>query len=113
MTELGTPGYALHPLHGIHEPTRSTPARRPNSVRRTSSVDMTRTPGVPDPVYLLGRGRDLVTAADGTATVCRSAGLTATVELLNRVVRDLQTDPPRARVCRRWPTNVPGSSPAA
>lgn len=87
-------GPALHPLHGIHEPTRSTPPRRPNSVRRTSSTDMTRTPGVPDPVYLFGRGRDLITGPDGTARVGRTVGLTATVELLNRVIVDIQTDPP-------------------
>ena len=94
MTDLGVPGFALHPLHGPHEPTTSTPTRRPGSVRRTSSMDITRTPGSPDPVYLLGRARDLITGRDGSAGVARTAELTATVELLRQVVRAIATDPP-------------------
>ena len=97
-TDLGAPGFALHPLHGPHEPTTRTPVRRPGSVRRTSSMDITRAPGVPDPVHLLGRGRDLITSADGSARVVRTAGLTATVELLGQVVRAIETDPPIAEL---------------
>ena len=94
VTDLGSAGFALHPLHGVHEPTDSTPARRPGSVRRATSMDMTRIPGVPDPVYLVGVGRDLVTADDGSALVHRSVGLEATVELMARTVREITTDPP-------------------
>jgi len=49
---------------------------------------------VPDPVYLLGRGRDLVTVGDGTARVTRTVGLSATVEMMTQVVRSIETDPP-------------------
>ena len=49
---------------------------------------------MPDPVYLLGRGRDLITAEDGTARVIRTVGLSATVEMLTQVVRRIETDPP-------------------
>ena len=93
LTELGTPGFALHPLRGIHEPTRSTPARQPNSVRRTTSIDITRTPGAPDPVYLLGLGRDLVTAGDGTVRVTRTAGLSATVDRDTRWILESRATP--------------------
>ena len=69
-------------------------------VRRTTSMNITRTPGVPDPVHLLGRGRDLVTAEDGTARVTRTAGLSATIEMMTQVVRHIETDPPTLAVAR-------------
>jgi hypothetical protein len=28
VTDLGSPGFALHPLHGVHEPTTTTPGRQ-------------------------------------------------------------------------------------
>ena len=89
MTDLGSPGFALHPLHGVHEPTTTTPARRPRSVRRTTSIDMTRDAGALDPVYLNGSGRDLWTADDGTATELGTAGLSATIEMVARIVRHI------------------------
>ncbi|MEZ0351954.1 DUF2889 domain-containing protein [Mycobacterium sp. pR1184] len=92
-TDLGTPRFGLHPLHGIHEPTQGTPRRLPGSVRRTSSIDMTRDPGSIDPVYLSGRARDLKTARDGTATEAGRARLEATVEMVARVVHRLELEP--------------------
>jgi hypothetical protein len=94
VTDLGSPNFALHPLHGIHQPTAATPARRPSSVRRTTSIDMTRDADSLDPVFLTGRGRDLWTAPDGSAREVRQVGLTATVELVSRVVQHVETDPP-------------------
>jgi len=93
VTGLGTPDFGLHPLHGIHEPTRGTPKRRPGSVRRTSSIDMTRDPGSLDPVYLAGRARDLKTAGDGTATEIGRATMQATVELIARVIQRMDVVP--------------------
>jgi hypothetical protein len=98
VTDLGTPGLALHPLHGVHEPTTTTPARRPRSVRRTTSIDMTRDEGALDPVYLSGSGRDLWTADDGTATELGTAGLSGTIEMVARVVRHVEVTPPVAGV---------------
>jgi hypothetical protein len=92
-TDLGTPRFGLHPLHGIHEPTRSTPRRLPGSVRRTSSIDMTRDPGSLDPVYLSGRARDLWTTRDGITTEVRRARLEATIEMIPRVVQHLEVEP--------------------
>ena len=99
-TDLGTPGFALHPWHGVHEPTRDTPARRPRSVRRTSSIDMSRSDGSFDPVYLRGAARDLSTAADGSAHELRHVGLTATAEMVARVIRRIETDPPIEGIAR-------------
>ena len=54
VTDLGSPPFGLHPLHGVHEPTTGNPPRRPRSARRTTSIDMTRDDGSLDPVYLNG-----------------------------------------------------------
>ncbi|BBY02541.1 DUF2889 domain-containing protein [Mycobacterium seoulense] len=91
--DLGTPRFGLHPLHGIHEPTQGTPRLLPGSVRRTSSIDMTRKTGSIDPVYLSGRARDVKTACDGTTTEVGHARLEATVETFARVVQHLEVEP--------------------
>jgi hypothetical protein len=52
VTDRGTPEFALHPLHGVPEPTTSNLERRPGSARRTTSIDMTRDEGALDPVYM-------------------------------------------------------------
>jgi hypothetical protein len=98
VTDLGMPSFELHPLHGVHEPTTGNPPRRPGSVRRTSSIDMTRDDGTLDPVHLEGRARDVWTAPDGTVSVLGEAGLSATIELIARVVRHVEVVPPVAGV---------------
>jgi hypothetical protein len=61
---------------------------------------MTRDEGSLDPVYLNGRARDLWTAADGTVTELSSATLSATIELIARVVRHVEVTPPVAAMSR-------------
>ena len=61
---------------------------------------MTRDEGSLDPVYLNGRARDLWTAADGTVTELGSATLSATIELIARVVRHVEVTPPVATMSR-------------
>ena len=100
MTDLGSPPFGLHPLHGVHEPTTGNPSRRPGSVRRTTSIDMTRIAGSLDPVYLNGRARELRTADDGTVTELGSATLSATIEFIARVVRHVEVTPPVAAMSR-------------
>jgi DUF2889 family protein len=100
VTDLSIPSFGLHPLHGVHEPTTGNPPRRPGSARRTTSIDMTRADGTLDPVRLEGRARDLRTAADGTMTVLGEAGLSATIELVARVVRHVEVMPPVAAVAQ-------------
>jgi hypothetical protein len=55
---------------------------------------MTRDDGTLDPVLLTGLGRDLWTAADGSIRELHRVGLRATVELVTRLVRHVETDPP-------------------
>ena len=53
-----------------------TPPRRPGSVRRTTSIYMTRPEGFTSgPLHLVGTGRDLLTAADGSTRVLGTATL--------------------------------------
>ena len=92
-TDLGAPDFGMHPLHGIHEPTTGTPPRRPSSVRRTSSIDITRDPGSLDPVHLSGQARDLMTTHDGTAVEIGKARMRGTVEMLARVVQRIDVEP--------------------
>ncbi|MFC5333392.1 DUF2889 domain-containing protein [Mycobacterium branderi] len=54
---------------------------------------MTRDPGSLDPVYLLGRARDLKTARDGTATEIGQAWMQATVEMIPRVIQHIEVAP--------------------
>ena len=61
---------------------------------------MSRDEGSLDPVYLNGRARDLWTAADGTVTELGSATLSATIELIARVVRHVEVTPPVAAMSR-------------
>ncbi|MDV3124528.1 DUF2889 domain-containing protein [Mycobacterium sp. 21AC1] len=100
MTDLGTPPFGLHPLHGPHHPTTGNPPRRRGSARRTTSIDMTRDKGSLDPVFLTGRARDIWTEDDGTATEFGTAGLSATIELVARVVRHVEVTPPVAAASR-------------
>ena len=93
MAAPDSPDFALHPLHGIHEPTTTTPPRRWPSVRRTTSVDIFRDEGALDPVYLHGRGRDLLTTAAGATVEIGVAAMSATVEMIARIVRHIETAP--------------------
>jgi hypothetical protein len=61
---------------------------------------MTRDEGSLDPVYLHGRARDLWTATDGTVTELGFATLSATIELVARVVRHVEVTPPVAAMSR-------------
>jgi hypothetical protein len=61
---------------------------------------MTRDEGSLDPVYLNGRARDQWTAADGSATELGTATLSATIELIARVVRHVEVTPPAGATSR-------------
>ncbi len=66
---------AIDPRHGTAAPTSSTPARRPGSIRRTSTVDSIRPNGLNKELIQVGRGRDLYTAADGSVATLACAEL--------------------------------------
>jgi hypothetical protein len=63
----------LHPRHGIHAPRAQLSARRPRSIRRTTTIDTYRPGALAGDAHQLGTGRDLVTLADGTTRVVAEA----------------------------------------
>ena len=70
--------------------------RRPNSIRRTSSIDMHLGP---DGLTLHGNARDLVTHDDSTTTVTSEATVTASVDPAGVLAR-LVADPDRGDATR-------------
>lgn len=93
ITSPASPEFPLpSPLPG---PETQTPPRQPGSVRRTSNMDMLRPHGLTGELVLAGRGRDLVTAADGSTRVAAYAELTARLDGEGKV-RDLGLTPPVA-----------------
>lgn len=55
----------LDPRLGTISPTSGSPARRPRSIRRTTTVDSTRPDGLAGETLQVSRGRDLYTGLDG------------------------------------------------
>ncbi|MGE0878802.1 MAG: DUF2889 domain-containing protein [Acidimicrobiia bacterium] len=86
---MGTPVYPprrkLDPLHGTHDPVSGTPDRAPNSIRRTTTIDMVRPDGVRRDLKLIGRARDIRTNADGSLDVLDEAAIDAVVDYLDAV----------------------------
>jgi hypothetical protein len=79
---------------GTAGPARSTPRRRPGSVRRTSTVDIMFPPGT-STLLLRGAGRDLLTPTVGEPRVLGNAATEVTVELATRAVTSLVVEPAR------------------
>lgn len=79
--------------NGLPGPQPGTPARRPRSVRRTTSLDLTLPDGPDGPLAVGGRARDLATDHLGTPTVLASALTSLTVT--DGVVTALSTYPRR------------------
>ena len=73
-------------------PAVAPPARRPGSVRRTSTVLMFWPDGMGTDLHLKGRARDLLTPADGGPSVVREADLYA-VTGPERDIRRIEADP--------------------
>jgi hypothetical protein len=71
----------------------STPPRRRQSVRRTTTHDCWRRDGLSGPVLLSARGRVLYTAADGRAEVIDAARIEATAESLHGVLTAITMEP--------------------
>jgi hypothetical protein len=76
-----------------------TPARRPDSVRRTANINMVWPGGVGTPMQLRGRARDLLTRSDGTAVVLDEAEMVVDVGL-GRTIEAITVVPERAHIGR-------------
>jgi Protein of unknown function (DUF2889) len=82
------------PRQGPHDPTTSTPARRAASVRRTTAITSIRPEGLQGPLHQHGRGRDVVTMDDGTATVAATSETHLLIEYTQgMLVRELDVTP--------------------
>lgn len=67
------------PAGALPGPSTGSPARRPGSIRRTSSLDLTRPRGPNGPLLIQGRARDLATNQAGEGSVVDNALMSATV----------------------------------
>ncbi len=89
---------ATHAHNGLPGPKPGSPARVPGSVRRTTSLDVTRPQGPDGPIHVWGRARDLLTGVDGQARVLEHGLVHLVVE--DGVVTYLTTAPVRAAAAR-------------
>ena len=78
------------------DPAVAPPARRPGSVRRTSTVLMSWPDGLGTDLHLEGRARDLLTPVDGEPSVVSEADLYA-VTGPERDIRRIEADPAPGR----------------
>lgn len=84
--------------NGLPGPRPGSPPRAPGSVRRTTSLDLTRPEGPDGPIVVTGRARDLHTDARGVGHVLDHGLVSARVE--DGVVTRLSTYPVRASTAR-------------
>jgi Protein of unknown function (DUF2889) len=79
----------------LPDPSGPAPLRRPHSIRRTSSIDMTWPRGRHEAMAFRGVGRDIYTAPDGGApVVVHQDEMTATVAS-DRTILAIASEPPR------------------
>lgn len=80
-------------------PADATPERRPGSLRRTTTIDMTWSDGLGTDLWLAGRGRDLLTPERGAPVVLHEERVDVDVspgrKVLHFVVRDAPDAEPR------------------
>jgi hypothetical protein len=79
-------------------PQGTAPLRRPGSVRRTSSIDMTWPEGRTGSMHMLARGRDLLTPADGGAAQVLALDEVSAILGWDRAIQKISSSPPRAEV---------------
>jgi hypothetical protein len=77
-------------------PAVPTPVRRPGSIRRTSTIDATWPDGFEQGMHLLGRARDLVTPADGSAPLVIAEDVMLAEVAPDRTVRAIASIPERS-----------------
>jgi hypothetical protein len=72
--------HVIGPQPGPHNPVEHTPPRRPESVRRTTTTDVTFPDGIGSTVVVDLRGRDLYTDTRGDAVVIDELAMTISIE---------------------------------
>jgi hypothetical protein len=81
-------------------PGESTPPRRPGSVRRTSTIDMTWPDGWGTSMTLVGHARDLLTPADAAAPTVLAEDVVHVTVAPDRTITSIASDPPRSALSR-------------
>ena len=90
---------SIDPRHGIAEPTSSTPARRPGSIRRTSTIDSSYPEGIGTVLAQSGRARDVFTGRTGAVELVAETTMTIRTEYTDGpVVAEIVIDPPAPSV---------------
>ncbi len=81
---------------GMTGSAQGTPARRPGSIRRTTSVMMERPQGLVGPLHLISTGRDLLTTTTGEAVVVGEARLRVVLDYMGAPggVLEIESEPP-------------------
>ncbi|WP_241830168.1 DUF2889 domain-containing protein [Parafrankia colletiae] len=81
---------------GMTGSAQGTPARRPGSIRRTTSVMMERPQGLTGPLHLISTGRDLLTTTAGEAVVVGEARLRVVLDYMAAPggVLEIESEPP-------------------
>jgi hypothetical protein len=97
MTDLAAAHPAAELPDNLDDSMTGTPRRVPNSVRRTSTIDMVWPGGLGSPLNLVGRARDLLTTADDEPLVLDEAEMLATIGA-NRTVASIDVVPERANI---------------
>ena len=82
----------------LPDPAGHSPLRRPGSVRRTSTIDMTWPDGRAAGLHLVGRARDILTPAAGGAPVVLAEDVITARMSLDRTIREITSDPARPAV---------------
>jgi hypothetical protein len=80
-------------IPGPNGPAEGSPARRPHSVRRTTTHDSVRGDGMQGPVTLTAKGRDLYTAPDGSPATLSAAEIVAVTSHPESVIASISADP--------------------
>ncbi|MCU4186859.1 DUF2889 domain-containing protein [Acidiferrimicrobium sp. IK] len=83
---------------GPHDPVAGTPARVPGSVRRTTTIDTSRPDGLFGQAIMRGAARDVLTMADGSASVAATALIEAVIDPRTGQIVTLHTNPAPAGV---------------
>lgn len=82
----------------VRGPLNATPERRPRSVRRTSTIDMTWPGGRGTQLRLLGRARDLLTPADGGPPRVLAEDVVRVGVAPDRTIEDIEAEPRRPAI---------------
>ncbi len=78
---------------GPHDPAATTPARRPGSIRRTSSIDTFRPDGIWGDLDIIARARDLRTDRVDPATVVSETELRLRLDGATRTISSIASVP--------------------